>query len=212
MSKHAYWRHGSFSSHSSICYNLMEHIECFLSFLPQTLPLIRAVEVSLSGHSPTADFTCTSRSFLQGKLQNLATLQKVSRHRKQAGQLWLSGSCLVLHIINFWHFYLKKSLMFPSDNIFSIENPWPISQYTNIAKVHGQKSKHCIALVWWILFLFLWTGNDGLLFDVGSVAAIVPEGLSLFGNVRYDSSGRLASSLEGLVLSALEDKPFLMVG
>lgn len=62
-------------------------------------------------------------------------------------------------------------------------------------------------------FLFLWPENDGLLFDIGSVTAIVPEGLSLtFGNVRYDSSGRLASSLEGLVLSALEDKPFLMVG
>lgn len=69
-----------------------------------------------------------------------------------------------------------------------------------------------VALVWWILFLFLWPENDRLLFDVGSVAAVVPEGLSLFGNVRYDSSGRLASALEGLVLSALEDKPFLMVG
>lgn len=67
---------GASSSHSSIYNVLMEHMECFLSSLPQTLALIRAVEVSLSGHSPTADFSCFSRSFLQGKLQNLATLQK----------------------------------------------------------------------------------------------------------------------------------------
>lgn len=103
-----YCTHGIFSSHSSLCNALMEHMECFLSSLPQTLPLIRAVEVSLSGHSPTADFTCTSRSFLQGKLQNLATMQKVSRHRKQAGQLWLSGSCLVLHIITIWNLFLNE--------------------------------------------------------------------------------------------------------
>lgn len=113
-----YCTHGSLSSHSSICNALMDHMECFLSSLPQTLPLIRAVEVSLSVPFPTADFTCISRTFLQGKLQNLAKLQKVSRHRKQARQLWLSGSCLVLHIITILHFYLKKSLMFLSDYIF----------------------------------------------------------------------------------------------
>lgn len=107
----AYCTHGSFSSHSGICNVLMEHMECFLSSLAQTLPLIRAVEVSLSGHSPTADFTCSSRSFLQGKLQNLATLQKVPRHRKHEGQLWLSGSCLVLHMpspaSHTWKFYQR---------------------------------------------------------------------------------------------------------
>ncbi len=149
----------------------MEHMECFLSSLPQTFPLIRAVEVSLSVPSPTADFTCTSRSFLQGKLQNLAKLQKVLRHRKQARQLWLSGSCLVLHIITIWHFYLKKLLMFLSDYIFSIKNPWPVWQYTNIAKVHGSRNRnthdklYCACLMdnffiplareWWVT---LWRG------------------------------------------------------
>lgn len=102
----------------------MEHMECFLSSLPQTLALIRAVEVSLSGHSPTADFSCFSRSFLQGKLQNLATLQKVLRHRKKhSGQLWLWGLCLVLHMSllasHIWKCYVKQSKMFHSDNIWN---------------------------------------------------------------------------------------------
>lgn len=113
------------SSHSSICnVLLMEHMECFLSSLPQTLALIRAVEVSLSGHSPTADFSCFSRSFLQGKLQNLATLQKVLRHRKKhSGQLWLWGLCLVLHMSllasHIWKCYVKQSIMSHSDSIWN---------------------------------------------------------------------------------------------
>lgn len=87
-----------------------------------------------------------------------------------------------------------------------------IQLYVHDGRNQNTHVKLCCACLMDCFFLFLWPENDRLLFDVGSVAAVVPEGLSLFGNVRYDSSGRLASALEGLVLSALEDKPFLMVG
>lgn len=112
-------------------------------------------------------------------------MQKVSRHRKQAGQLWLSGSCLVLHIITIWNFYLTKSLMFLSDDIFSIENPWPIWQYTNIAKVHGSRNQntrdklYCACLMdsfsiplareWWVT---LWRGVSRSHSARGTLAAM----------------------------------------